>query len=64
MQPKRPWIYPSLGILVACLGVVEQLGSPGDKHLAVALCACLIGGWRDSGAASGTVGGAGGHAGR
>ncbi|NJC73929.1 sensor histidine kinase [Planosporangium thailandense] len=44
MRSRHAWVHPGLGILVAGLGVVQQLGSPADTHLAVALCACLLGG--------------------
>jgi len=42
MPLRRAWIYPTLGITVACLGLVQQLASAGDAHLALALCACLV----------------------
>ncbi len=44
MHRERAWVYPGLGIVLACLGVVQQLGSPDDRHLAVTLSACLISG--------------------
>jgi signal transduction histidine kinase len=48
MQPSRPrwraWVYPGLGLLVACLGVVQQLATPGVADLPIALCACLAAG--------------------
>jgi signal transduction histidine kinase len=48
MQPSRSrwrgWIYPGLGLLVACLGVVQQLASPAAPHLAAGLCACVLAG--------------------
>ncbi|MDT5028033.1 MAG: hypothetical protein QOE61_4459, partial [Micromonosporaceae bacterium] len=35
-------VYPALGVLVACLGVVQQLGVPHSQHLSVSLSTVLV----------------------
>ena len=40
----RAWVYPALGLLIGCLGVVQQLATPRLAHLPAGLCACLVAG--------------------